>query len=449
MTHNEFIKCKYCTNIMNIRIQLVDKLIPFHTQCPECGVSISGYFHNELVLNEKHEVINSEMDSKRHCIEISSEFPTRKMWERNAGFNKSELQPFLKYVGKDDEMEILHETMLGRQLIEENFNVIKNYYEIYWSGNIHYLFKDINSELENVGLDTLIPIDSDFKAMQGLHHLFMLKTGLSKLVGPAEFEKYSDIQTLLNDESKMKSIIYFLNEENLDMKKMEIQAVDLLTNFVKQISHIMPAILIKNTNSSDKYNRDNFGITTVNYNELKDFYTKSYEWMLENINVVVALNNIFERGFYKKCVNDKKFSQLEKEGKYSRLEYLVEDEKFTSSLKQLNNRIRNSIQHYDDNLDYISQEITFTNKFKGTVRVEKIQLLDFALLCVDNFRYIMTFIIIIHNLKRLQLTDKMSLDEILNFYANTVQHEEQKTKIGRNEKCPCGSGLKYKKCCIK
>ena len=22
-------------------------------------------------------------------------------------------------------------------------------------------------------------------------------------------------------------------------------------------------------------------------------------------------------------------------------------------------------------------------------------------------------------------------------------------KVGRNEKCPCGSGLKYKKCCLK
>jgi uncharacterized protein YecA (UPF0149 family) len=25
---------------------------------------------------------------------------------------------------------------------------------------------------------------------------------------------------------------------------------------------------------------------------------------------------------------------------------------------------------------------------------------------------------------------------------------ESKIKIGRNEKCPCGSGKKYKKCCI-
>ena len=35
-----------------------------------------------------------------------------------------------------------------------------------------------------------------------------------------------------------------------------------------------------------------------------------------------------------------------------------------------------------------------------------------------------------------------------------VNHEKQmpvvnEKKIGRNELCPCGSGKKYKKCCIK
>ena len=27
-------------------------------------------------------------------------------------------------------------------------------------------------------------------------------------------------------------------------------------------------------------------------------------------------------------------------------------------------------------------------------------------------------------------------------------YEKEFPKIGRNEPCPCGSGLKYKKCCI-
>jgi SWIM/SEC-C metal-binding protein len=31
----------------------------------------------------------------------------------------------------------------------------------------------------------------------------------------------------------------------------------------------------------------------------------------------------------------------------------------------------------------------------------------------------------------------------------TTEKNEQKTKTGRNDQCPCGSGLKYKNCCLK
>ena len=33
-------------------------------------------------------------------------------------------------------------------------------------------------------------------------------------------------------------------------------------------------------------------------------------------------------------------------------------------------------------------------------------------------------------------------------YGNTYKAPTE-TQIGRNELCPCGSGLKYKKCCMK
>ena len=33
--------------------------------------------------------------------------------------------------------------------------------------------------------------------------------------------------------------------------------------------------------------------------------------------------------------------------------------------------------------------------------------------------------------------------------SNRIQPVKSKPKIGRNELCPCGSGKKYKKCCIK
>ncbi|WP_135621993.1 HEAT repeat domain-containing protein [Solemya pervernicosa gill symbiont] len=33
-------------------------------------------------------------------------------------------------------------------------------------------------------------------------------------------------------------------------------------------------------------------------------------------------------------------------------------------------------------------------------------------------------------------------------YTPVISHESNKTKIGRNDQCPCGSGKKYKKCCL-
>lgn len=38
---------------------------------------------------------------------------------------------------------------------------------------------------------------------------------------------------------------------------------------------------------------------------------------------------------------------------------------------------------------------------------------------------------------------------ILEKVSQTNQKPQKKKKIGRNEKCPCGSGKKYKKCCLK
>ena len=33
-------------------------------------------------------------------------------------------------------------------------------------------------------------------------------------------------------------------------------------------------------------------------------------------------------------------------------------------------------------------------------------------------------------------------------YMRAHCHDPKPEKIGRNDKCPCGSGLKYKKCCL-
>ena len=47
-----------------------------------------------------------------------------------------------------------------------------------------------------------------------------------------------------------------------------------------------------------------------------------------------------------------------------------------------------------------------------------------------------------------QVVDKMN-DRLMDLQTGNPPHElVRRVKIGRNQSCPCGSGRKFKKCCI-
>ena len=50
-----------------------------------------------------------------------------------------------------------------------------------------------------------------------------------------------------------------------------------------------------------------------------------------------------------------------------------------------------------------------------------------------------------------KIMEKMSTEEREHFKEMKLQmtHQQEKTKkVGRNDPCPCGSGRKFKKCCL-
>lgn len=44
---------------------------------------------------------------------------------------------------------------------------------------------------------------------------------------------------------------------------------------------------------------------------------------------------------------------------------------------------------------------------------------------------------------------KVSLQDYRSYLGKKRIQSRKKNKVGRNDFCPCGSGLKYKKCCLK
>lgn len=74
---------------------------------------------------------------------------------------------------------------------------------------------------------------------------------------------------------------------------------------------------------------DKYGIMTANFEELTTFYAQSYEWILENVDIVIALNNIEVRGDYQKCENGKSYDEYLKVFKGKKLEWMNNDEPFS------------------------------------------------------------------------------------------------------------------------
>ena len=125
--------------------------------------------------------------------------------------------------------------------------------------------------------------------------------------------------------------------------------------------------------------------------------------------------------------------------------YIDEKEPFSKPISSLNNRVRNAIQHFDSDIDYETQLITFYDRNKSM----NLYLIDFADLCIENFRIMFYILELVYNLRKLSFIQKGIVPSFVMDKIREDEHQHKKKKIGRNEPCPCGSGKKYKRCCGK
>lgn len=136
------------------------------------------------------------------------------------------------------------------------------------------------------------------------------------------------------------------------------------------------------TNDISKIDLDEFGLSSVDYEDLLELYRKCYEFIGEFIIYIVGLNNIYERGGYnvfKKGTADIE-EKVNKEDKYNRIQSFVKkDERFSNGFcETLNKIIRNADAHFDVQYDVFNQVITFTNKGKNNTDEERLYLLEFT-----------------------------------------------------------------------
>lgn len=448
MIYNHFIACDMCDTKINLRSQLGYFDIPFHIHCPRCQSSIDGKLSISgigLTLENAH-TISSE-DSKFYSVELSAEFPTRKIIYKD--IRDIELSPFLKnfqFYGEDEKAQrATQNAMRFANYSKNEWSNLKRYFELFWNNKSELLYSKLENEIVKFDWLPLSKISNDLDAAIALHQMLLTTTGITSVINIGVLTQYTEISNLLlNNQKHQDEILKFIDNMALDLNMIEKKAFELIDLFSKIYDQLIPVVALKNANCIQNVNREDYGIMTANFEELTNFYAKSYEWILDNINIVVALNNIVVRNDINKCANDKTYDFFSKESKGNKLKntYIKEDEPFSKPTNSLNNRIRNAIQHFDSKIDYESQKITFTDRNKQ----EQLYLIDFAALCLENFYIIFYLLELVYNLRKVKyISLGIQLSDLPNIDKRSIKKEK---KIGRNELCPCGSGKKYKCCCM-
>ena len=310
------------------------------------------------------------------------------------GLNEYDLSPFLRnsdfYGDGQKALEATQKSIQFAQYFESRWKKLKPFFDLLWNNQSALLYPKLESEISNYGFISLSKVTNELDANMALHQLLITTTGLTSVLQPGTIEDYIEISKLIipNKES-LEETQKFANNISSEFNNIEKKAFKLIDAFSKMYDQLIPVVALRNAGCLNNVDKDQYGIMTTNFEELSDFYAKSYEWILDNINVVIALNNIISRNDYNSCANGKPYDEVLKIGtKYKKLEYVDDLEPFSTPTNNLKNRVRNAIQHFDNEIDYMSQKIIFTDNYRGKTKQESMHLMDFADLCVENFSII-------------------------------------------------------------
>ena len=155
---------------------------------------------------------------------------------------------------------------------------------------------------------------------------------------------------------------YFDEKYLLKHVKRGLQMFDV---WMSNANGYVPLLITSLSNKLDLYKNKDFCLTTMSIRSLLNFYADSYEYLCQILGVCVAANNILNRHDINafpagsQNVNLNKFLEMRNTGK--KLEDVRLNETFTLPLQNLNNKIRNAIDHMDYNIDYNKQIIDFND----------------------------------------------------------------------------------------
>ena len=448
MVHNFCIKCDVCESITRIRIQVGwQERHPIVIACGKCGISLSGMFTTDqesLQIGASFENASVELGlpDADFVLECSGEFPTQRMTE-GYGIEECAITPFMYWQGVLGGGAKYNE--FGSAVCDfidtcRDWPKYKRVLELSQKGNLEFFTREIKklypqdflqcrNELEVLRASRMIEVP---------HCLAPLRKDILELP-----ELGTSIMRLNHDQ--LKQFLDFLNSHPgytlQDLKKIIFKIMD---EFVSVFSYLIPAFSLSFCKPGT-IDYSVLGTSTSSYEDVKGFYVDVYEALGNLLIVAVGLDGIRDRGNFNSFLGEGGREQTLENyiglTKANRFHVCSNTGIYVQTLGiEYDAKLRNAFGHFDVEYDPISQILTYTPNPKDRTKSFTTSLLKYEVEAIKMFQAVLVVSEYLYRLNEMALL----LSGVKPLPVNLPERKIK--KIGRNEPCPCGSGLKYKRC---
>lgn len=452
LVYNEFIRCEVCGSTTRIRLQIgwLDEH-PIAVTCGKCGISLKGKVKiGQETPGLKFEFENAERVEPiattipDYVVECSGEFTTIKMCEGKC-LQKNFITPFMRYqqkIGEFDNYKSFGNSLATLKQTASIWPQYKRVLQLYKDGNQEYL----KQEIKKLFPEEFIMCRNELEIMRAVRMIEL--HGFLSPLKPAILELPqigSDILKL--DKEKMDCLIEYLNtHDGYSLNQMREQINTLLGEFIVIYPYLIPALSLQFCDEGS-VDFETEGTTTSTYEDVKQFYLDAYETLGNLLIIPAAIDNIKNRGDANDFIeNDAGIVSLDKfitAKKANRFHLYNKNELYMRTIAvKYNQKLRNAIGHNDVEYEIPTQKIIYIPDPRNREKKRSEYLLEFEIEALSMFQAILVISEYLYRLRELELIIKGVVPLKVEFPTT----ERRKKKIYPNEKCPCGSGLKYKKC---
>ena len=448
MVYNCFIRCHVCGSITRVRLQVGwQEEHPIVVACRKCGISLNGKVKigqdmPGLEFSFENAEILREDESADYVVECSGEFPTKKLSTDEREFVPS---PFMRNQSRMQENNGYEKfTRSVSRLMEtaQSWAQYKRILDLSQNGNKGYLIQEVKKLIP----EQFAPGTNELEILRAVH-LVEIMGFITPLRDDVISEHEVSDSVLKLDFDQIRELIEYLNaHEGYRLEDLQSTIYQMLSEFIEVYQYLIPAFATQFC-KADSIDFAEEGSTTSSFDLVKQFYLDTYETLGNLLIIPAAIDNIKNRDDANNFINnDAGIVSLDKfitSSKAHRFRLYNTNEIYMRTIDvRYNQKLRNAIGHNDVEYETSTQKIIYIPDPRKREKKLSEYLLEFEIEALSMFKTVLVISEYLYRLRELELLSKGVKPLPVEFPTK----ERRKEKIYPNEKCPCGSGLKYKKC---